>query len=69
MNTVQITRRKLRRALPYQVGALVSVATAIAFAAAAAIAGYPGSAREAGGPALSALQVSATEVEPQTPTF
>jgi hypothetical protein len=51
------------------VGALVSVAAAIIFAAAAALAGYPGSAKETGGPALSALQVSATEVEPQPPTF
>ncbi len=59
MATVQITRRKLRRRLPYQVGALFSVAVAITFAAAAAIGGYPGSANEAGGPVLSPIQVSA----------
>lgn len=81
MSTVQTTRRKLRRTLPYQVAAVFSVAVAITFAAAAAIAGYPASATEAGGPALSAVQVSAfeyfpgqyeneaTAVEPETPTF
>ena len=81
MSTLRTTRRKLRRTLPYQVAAVFSVAVAITFAAAAAIAGYPASAAEAGGPALSPVQVSAfeyfpsqyenqaTAVEPQPPTF
>jgi hypothetical protein len=81
MATVQSTRRNLRKTLPYQLAAVCSVAMAITFAAAAAIAGYPASATEAGGPALSPVQVSAfdyfpghyeneaTAVEPESPTF
>ena len=58
MATVQSTRRELRKKLPYEVAAVFSVAVAITFAAAAAIAGYPASASEAGGPAWSWVQVS-----------
>ena len=58
MSTVQSTRRKLRRTLPYEIAVVFSVAVAITFAAAAAIAGYPASATEAGGPAWSWAQLT-----------
>lgn len=58
MATVRSTRRKLSKTLPYQLAAVFSVAMAVIFAAMAAIAGYPASATEAGGPAWSWVQVS-----------